>query len=503
MTPDYRQDWAPLLASLQSRHTAARAMGGPDKLARYRTGGRVDARTRIDRLLDAGTFIELGTLAGDGSVPADAFVAGSGLLDGRPILVGAEDFTVAGGSIGTAAASKRARIALLARQERVPLVLMLEGAGHRATNALHASRPAMNDLQATSELAGLVPTVSIVTGPSAGHGALAAPLSDFVVMVNKDASLFTAGPPLVAASLGETVSKEELGGPEVHTVASGVAHNVAADVEQALGMARRYLSYFPSNARARASETGTDTGERLLAEILSVVPPNPRVPYDMRTVLSALVDADTLFEVQPGHGASVITALGRLGGQAVAIVANQPLVLAGALDVAAAEKAARFIQLTSAFHLPLVLLADNPGVLAGQASERAGILRAAARMFAAQHRAQVPKLHVTIRKAFGFGSSVMGQNPFDAQTVCLAFPGVLLGGIPAAVGGTTAKHDRDTQQALLDNEAAGPWRLAGSVTYDEVIDPRQLRNALLGGLRLARGRQGGEVAPVQRTGYLP
>lgn len=501
---DNRRAWAPLLADLDRRRTAARAMGGPEKLARYRDRGGVDARTRVARLLDPGTFVELGTLAGDGTVPADAFVAGSGLVDGRPVLVGAEDFTVAGGSIGVPNGSKRARLALLARQERVPLVLMLEGAGHRATNALAPHRPAPNDLMALAELAGLVPTVSIVTGPSAGHGALAAPLSDFVVMVDGAAALFAAGPPLVADATGEQGTKEELGGPAVHAVASGVAHNVAADVDDALAQARRYLSYLPSNAwqHPPAGDTG-DVGERVLTELLDIVPPNPRRPYDMRAVLACLFDAGSLFELQPAYGSAVITALARLGGRAVAVVANQPMVRAGAVDVAAATKAARFIEVTSAFHLPLVMLADNPGVLPGSASERAGILRAAARMFAAQHRCGVPKLHVTIRKAFGFGSSVMGMNAFDGQTVSLAFPGVILGGIPAAVGGRTAKADAETQRALVDTEAAGPWRLAASVTYDEVVDPRELRNALLAGLRLAAARLTGPAEPVTRTGYLP
>lgn len=507
---DNRSAWAPLLASLDRRRTTARAMGGPERLDRYRQGGRSDARARIDRLLDTGSFVELGTLAGDPALPADralpadGFIAGSGLLDGRPVLVGAEDFTVAGGSIGVPNASKRARLATLAGQERVPLVLMLEGAGHRATNALSAHRPAPSDLLALAELAGLVPTVSIVTGPSAGHGALAAPLSDFVVMVDGHGALFAAGPPLVAASTGEQVSKADLGGPAVHCAASGVAHNIAADTDAALAMARRYLSYFPSNAWHRPPGTGDgDTGERMLEQLLDIIPPNPRRPYDMRTVLAVLADSGSLFELQPRYGRSVITALARLGGQPVAMLANQPLVLAGAIDTAAASKAARFIEIAGAFHLPLVMLADNPGVLPGSASERAGILRASARMFAAQHRYGGPKLHVTLRKAFGFGSSVMGANAYDGQTVCLALPGAVLGGMPAEVGGRTAKEDAQTQRMLVENEAAGPWRLAGSLTYDEVIDPRELRNALLAGLRLAQARLAGPVGPATRPGYLP
>lgn len=490
-----REGWAPLLADLETRTATAHVMGGPEKLARHEAMGRVDARERVERLVDEGSFTEIGALAGE--LPADGFISGFGTIDGRPVFVGVEDFSVAGGSIGIAGASKRARLARLALQERRPLVMMLEGAGHRATNALTGERPAPNDLQAMADLAGLVPTVAIVTGPSAGHGALAAPLSDFVVMVDGQAALFTAGPPLVEASLGEKVTKEDLGGPAVHAVISGVAHNVAADVDEACDMARRYLSLLPHNAWYLPDFVAAEQ-EWEVDELLDIIPPDARRPYDMRQVLEAVFDET--FELSPLHGVSIITALARIGGQAVAIVANQPNVMAGSIDVAAANKAARFIQIADSFHLPLILLADNPGVLAGSASERAGILRAGARMFAAQHRAQVPKIHVTLRKAFGFGSSVMGQNGFDGQTLSLAFPGAVLGGIPAKVGGATSKADASTAQALIDNESAGPWRLAGSATYDAVIDPRQLRNELLAGLRVARLPV---PEPVLRSGYMP
>ncbi len=497
-----REEWAPLLADLERRRTEARAMGGPAKVERVRAAGRLPARDRVAELCDRGTFVELGTLAGDGTAPADAFIAGSGLVDGRPVLVGAEDFTVAGGSIGTAGATKRARLAALALQERVPLVLMLEGAGHRATNALHPHRPAPNDLQALVDLAGRVPTVVVVTGPSAGHGALAAPLADHVIMVAGQGMLFTAGPPLVRASLGEDVDKETLGGAEVHAAHSGLAHEVAPDARAALAAVRRWLSYLPANAWERPPHVaGPDTGPRPVEALLDLIPPNPRRPYDMRPVLAELFDAGSVTESQPAYGASVITALARLGGHPVAVVANQPNVLAGAIDVAAAEKAARFVERAAAFHLPLVQLADNPGVLAGTASERAGILRAGARMFAAQHRAAVPKLHVTMRKAFGFGSSVMGQNAFGGQTLSLALPGAVLGGIPAAVGGATAKADERTREELVATENSGPWRLAATATYDEVVDPRELRSALLSGLRTVR--RSGPVEPVTQVGYLP
>ncbi|NUU20004.1 MAG: acetyl-CoA carboxylase carboxyltransferase subunit [Streptomycetaceae bacterium] len=496
----HRAAWKPLLDDLARRRAASRGMGGPAKLARYGADGRLNARARVRELLDDDSFTELGTLAGGSEVPSDAFVAGSGRIAGRPVFVGAEDFTVQGGSIGAAAAAKRARLARLAGQERAPLVMILEGAGHRATNALQGHTASPNDLQALAELAGRVPTVAIVTGPSAGHGALTAPLSDFVVMVEGAGALFTAGPPLVAAATGERVDKQTLGGSDVHCVLSGVAHNAVPDDRAALALARRYLAYLPSNAWqhppfAGAEQGNTDTGPRDTDALLDLIPPDARRPYDMRAVLAAVFDAKTVLEIQPRHGGSLLTAF--------AVVANQPAVRAGTIDTDAAEKAARFLGVCDAFHLPVVFLADNPGVLAGTASEKAGVLRAAARMFAAQHRLTAPKLHVTLRKAFGFGSSVMAMNPFDAQTISYAFPGVTLGGIPAAAGAATAKQDDETRAKLVANEASGPWRSANSLSYDDVIDPGELRNALLAGLGRARARTTGPVGPVAHIGHLP
>jgi acetyl-CoA carboxylase carboxyltransferase component len=427
-------------------------------------------------------------------------VAGFGLIDGRPALTGAEDFTVLAGSIGDAGSDKRYRLTELAAQERVPLVFMLEGAGHRLTNT-HAGR-GPNDLQGLADLSGKVPMVCLVMGPSAGHGALTAPLSDFVVMTEAG-SLFTAGPPLVKAAIGETVTKEQLGGPQVHVAVSGVAHNLAADDTAAIAMARRYLSYFPLNAwAAPARLDGPDTGPRRLDEILSIIDPDPRIPFAMRQVLERLADTGSLLEVQPQFGASLIAALGRIGGHSVAIVANDPSVRAGAVDSDAADKAAHFLDVAGAFHLPVVFLADTPGVMAGTAAEKSGVLRHAARMFVAQHRLKVPKLHVTLRKAFGFGSSIMAMNPFDNQTVSLAFPAISLGAMPAASGATAAKLDEAARAKAEAEQAGGAYHIADKMGFDDVIDPRDLRDALIQGLKLTAGRTG-PFEPVRTGGITP
>lgn len=502
--------WGPLLDQLGKRVEIARGMGGAEKLETRRARGVLNARERIERLVDPESFREIGTLTatvvgeGERPAPADAFPAGFARIEGRPILVGAEDFTVMGGSIGLAAADKRYRLTQLALQERVPLLFILEGAGHRMTNALKGHGRTPNDLQGLIDLAGVVPTVCIVLGASAGHGALAAPMMDFAVM-SEDAALFTAGPPLVEAATGEKIDKHVLGGPDVHVKQSGVVHNRAPDEAAALATARRYLQYFPSSAFEPAPRRagGVDVEERRLDEILALIPPDSRKPYRMTRVLEMLCDEGTLFEVQPEFGSALITALGFIGGEAVALVANDPMARAGALDSDAGDKGARFIELAGSFHLPLVFLADNPGVQAGSKAEREGALRAAARLFAAQRRLTSAKFHVTVRKAFGFGSSVMAMNPFDGQTFSVAFPGATLGAMPAGSGGKAAKAD-DAEQAALDaQQSGGPYNVASNLGFDEIIDPRELRNWVLEGLRVTEARRASARAPVERHGYLP
>jgi len=502
--------WEPLLADLAARETAAAAMGGPDRLEARHDANRLDARQRVRHLCDPGSFVEIGALVGSlergatPPAPADGLVAGHGLVDGRPVLVGAEDFTVMGGSIGIGTMAKRHRLAQLAAQERVPLVMLLEGAGARAQNAYERHPHAPNDLQALAALSGLVPTVAVVMGPSAGHGALTAPLLDFVVMV-EGAAIFAAGPPLVAAATGEQVTAEALGGTAVHTVTSGVAHNAAPDDRAALDLVRRYLSYLPSNAwqHPPVAPDPPGPGAARLDAMLEVVPADPRRPYDVRRVIDVVCDSDSALEVSPGHGRVVVTALARLGGDAVAVVANQPAVKAGAIDAEGADKAARFLEVADAFHLPVLFLADNPGVLAGTAAERSGILRHAARMFAAQARVRSPKLHVTLRKAYGFGSSLMAMNPFDGQTVTVAFPGIRLGAMPADSGADAANVDADLRALMAQAELGGAYGAADNLSYDQVVDPRDLRNVLLHAMRLSTTRRTEPPEPARHTGIRP
>ncbi|MBY0275331.1 acetyl-CoA carboxylase carboxyltransferase subunit [Candidatus Binatia bacterium] len=499
--------WRPILDDLERRHATARAMGGEARVARQHASGRLDVRQRIATLLDRDSFVELGALVGgEAQLPADGFVAGTGTIDGRDVLVGAEDFTVLGGSIGIRAHAKRYRIAELALQERRPLVMLLDGAGERAQNAFERYPRSPNDLQMLARLSGFVPTVVVILGPSAGHSALAAPLADFVVM-SAGACAFTAGPPLVQSATGEIATKEELGGSAVHA-ASGLAHAVAADDASALTLARRYLGFFPSSAwqhppwRAAGGRFG-DAGERRLDAILDVIPADQKKAYDVHAVLKLLCDGGEILELQPGHGRSIVTALAHLGGEPVAIVASQPMVRAGAIDGEAAEKAARFLEIADAFHLPAVFLADTPGVQVGKAAERQGILRRAMRMFAAQSWYRGVKIHVTLRKVYGVASCLMAMNPFDGQTTTLAFPTGRIAAMPATGASDAVGADDELRRQLAESEMVGVYRPADGGSYDDVIDPRELRNRVLHALRVAVSRRDEAPAPVARCGVLP
>lgn len=502
MTDPSGEQWSSTLEELADRRERSRAMGGDERLQRHRSSGKLDARARVRYLLDEGSFAEIGTLAG-GEVPADGLIAGSGTIDGRRVMVGAEDFTTLAGTIGAASHAKRGRIAELALMDRIPLVMLLEGAGYRTSGRGHGRSPV--DLQVQARCSGQVPLVTAVLGPSAGHGALIAPMADFSVMT-EGASVFTAGPPVVKESTGEEVTKEELGGPQV-AVASGLIHNVAANDRAALDEVKRYLSFFPASAWSYPPDAGAPgdaaVGRRRLDELLGVVPRDHRKVYDMRSVVDLLVDQRDWMEIARNYGGAIICGLARLDGHPVAIVANQPQVLAGAIDAAAADKAAHFILVADAFHLPLVFLADNPGMLPGSDSERAGILRSGARMFAAQSLATTAKLHVTLRKAYGFGSLVMAMVAHDHQSATFAFPSATLGAMGSRASAVASGADLSAAESLRQAEVEASYRSAEGLGFDEVIEPQELRNALLDSLARALMRRQQAAAPVARCMIMP
>ncbi|MGV0808400.1 acyl-CoA carboxylase subunit beta [Mycolicibacterium setense] len=493
-------EWKETLEDLARRREQAFGMGGPERVAKHHAKGKLDARARIARLLDPGTFQEFGTLVG-GDIAADGLIAGSGRIDGTPVMVGAEDFTTLAGSIGPGGNAKRYRLAELALRNKIPLVMLLEGAGFRPSGEHYGRTP--TDLIAQAKCSGKVPTVSAILGPSAGHGALVAPVCDFTIMSDQGA-IFTAGPPVVKESTGEDISKEDLGGPNV-ALASGVIHNYAEDDETVIDDIRRYLSYFPSSAWSYPpTRLADDTADpRPTPELLDIISRDNRQIYDMRSVLDEIFDRPDWFEVQPKFGRAIICALAHLGGYPVAVVANQPQVMAGSIDADAADKAAHFISVADAFHLPIVFLADNPGMLPGSQSERSGVLRSGARMFAAQTAATTLKLHVTLRKAFGFGSMVMSLLGFDDQVATFAYPGATMGAMGAAALSAATHAGEDYTEVLKRMELEASFRSAGHLGFDELISPEETRNALLVTLQHGIFSRQAVAEPVSRSLIMP
>lgn len=481
----HRESWKALLEDLESRSERAMAQGGEAKIEQQHARGRLTARERIEALCDPHSFSEYGALAGGhhpgGEPPlaGDALVAGVGAINGRDTVIIAEDFTVKGGSIGHPNAAKRTRMVRLALEQQLPVILMLDGAGERAGNQTERYPNTPNDLQLVADLKGQVPVVTLVLGISAGHGALTGVFADLIIMT-EGSSMFTAGPPLVSASLGIDATPEQLGGAAMHTRYSGVAHNLAASEDDAFAMARYFLAQMPG---ARGEQPPRDTRQpsaapREVDALLDTIPPQANLAYNMHSVLQEIVDTQSFFELQPAYGASMITALARVGGIPCLLVANQPQVQAGAITTEGARKAAHFIEVAGNFGLPVISFLDNPGVMPGPDAERSGALKAAADMFLAQRRYRGKKIIVTLRKAFGFGSSVMGMNPWDKQVISLALPCVSLGGVPA-IGGAQAARATEEEAQQLQKVQSGAWIPADSMAFDKIVAPQALRNEII------------------------
>lgn len=487
---DYREGWEALRAQLQQRLVRAEGMGGADRLRKQREKGRLNARERIAALADGGSFNEYGALAGGnhpgGEEPlaGDGVVGGTCRLDGRGVVVIAEDFTVKGGSIGHPNAAKRARLVRLALEQRLPLVLMLDGAGERAVNQRERYPNTPSDLQLVADLKGQVPVVAMVLGASAGHGALTGMFADLLIMA-EGATLFSAGPPLVRAALGIDTTPEQLGSATLHTRDSGVAHNLGRTEQECFAMTRHFLSLLPQRTGDPLPQRRDQpaAARRSVERLESIIPPRAEITYDMREVIQEVADRQSVLELQPDYGRSMITAIARVGGIPCLLIANQPAVLAGAITRECAEKAAHFIGVADSFGLPLVSLLDNPGVMPGTEAEKSGALKAAAGMFLAQRRYRGLKIVVTLRKAFGFGSSVMGMNPWDGQVASLALPCASLGGIPA-IGGAEAARATVEDAAKLREVQSGAWVPADAMAFDKVIAPCELRNEIINALYL-------------------
>jgi acetyl-CoA carboxylase carboxyltransferase component len=434
------------------------------------------------------------------------------------VAIGGEDFTVRGGSSWSGDRKKGGQggfIEDLSLDYRIPLVNLIDGAGGSVTSHKrrgHAVFPGVHGFETSVELMGIVPVVSAVLGTAAGGPAGRAILSHWSVMTKNTSQIFAAGPPVVERSLGQKISKEELGGHKVAADIAGLVHNVAADEAECFSMIRRYLSYMPSNVWELPPVVDTvDSPNRRDEALATIVPRDRRKPYNMRNLVQMVVDKDSVFEIQPSYGKAVITSLARMNGKVVGIIANNPMIYGGALDLKAAAKQTHFIQLCDTFHIPLIFLVDVPGFMVGQDAELAGTLREGMRSVYVAMQATVPILTVVIRKCYGMaGMAATDKNGIGLK---LAWPSAEWGSLPVE-GGVAAAYKREIAAAADPKlreqeleaelrELTSPFRTAEAFGVEDIIDPRDTRRYLCRFIDAAQAKLRTGLGPKMRAGVLP
>ena len=492
--------WEPELEELRRRAELAARMGGTERVERQHASGRLDVRERIARLFDDGSFHETGGLAGKGSYDDDGrltdflpanMVIGQGRIHGRRAVVQGDDFTVRGGAADAAIWQKMVYAERMAHDLRLPLVRLVDGTGGGGSvksleDMGFTYVPFVPGFELTAANLSRVPVVAAALGPVAGLGAARVVASHFSVIVKGTAQLFVAGPPVVAAAMGETPDKEELGGARAQAKA-GAVDNIAADEDDALDQIRRFLSYLPTSVWEPAPITATtDPTDRREDELLSIVPRDRRKPYDARRILELVFDAGSVFEMGRFFGRSLIVGLARLDGRPVGVMASDPKHYGGGLTADASEKATRFVDLCDQFRLPLVNMVDQPGFVIGTESERRGTIRHGTRAMVAVYQAGVPTAAVIVRKVFGVAGAAHGNH--SALNLRYAWPSGDWGSLPIE-GGIEAAYRRDLEAA--DDPAAlraeieerlnavrSPFRTAEKFGIEEIIDPRDTRRLL-------------------------
>ncbi len=490
------------LENLKALKARARLGGGQDRIEAQHERGKLTARERIDALLDPSTFEEIDALAHDYEDDGvqyygDAVVTGWGKLDGRTVCIFAQDFTVFGGSLGEVVGEKIAKLLDLAMKTGVPVVGLNDSGGARIQEGVEALAGYGTIFHKNVQASGVIPQISVILGPCAGGAVYSPALTDFIFMVEKTSQMFLTGPDVIASVTGEITTVEELGGAASHVSKSGVAHFSSANETECLEEVRRLISYLPSNNMDDPpfEETG-DPVDRHLDDILNIVPAEADQQYDVRDVIERVVDNGEFMEVHEYFAPNIVVGLGRVGGNPVGIVANQPLYLAGVLDIDSSRKAARFVRFCDAFNIPIVTLVDVPGFLPGVSQEYGGIISHGAKLVYAYAAATVPKVTVILRKAFGGAYDAMGAKHLGAD-VNYAWPTAAI----AVMAGSQAVNiinrreiqsadDPDAERARLIAEyrerLEHPFIAAAKGYIDDVIDPRETRVKIARALEMLR-----------------
>ena len=510
------------LAELAQRNAAAEAGGGPARVERQHEAGKLSARERIDSLLDEGSFQELDRLVTHSChdfdmqsnvIPGDGFVTGYGRIDGRLVYVFSHDFTVFGGSLSLANASKVTKIMDLAVNNGAPLIGLNDSGGARIQEGV-ASLAGYADIFLRNTLAsGVVPQISAIMGPCAGGAVYSPAMTDFVFMVDKTSHMFVTGPDVIKTVTREQVTKEELGGAKTHNQISGAAHFIAPDDAECLRMMRELFGFLPSNNLDDPPRALTDDPtDRAEEKLDSVVPDEPDVPYDIKEIIRLTVDDGYFLEVQRHFAQNIVIGFARLAGTSVGMVANQPAVLAGCLDIDASIKGARFVRFCDAFGIPVITLEDVPGFLPGTRQEYGGIIRHGAKLLYAYAEATVPKITVITRKAYGGAYCVMGSKHMRTD-INYAYPtaeiavmgpegavNILYRRELAAAGENEENFRREKIEEFRDR-FANPYTAAEKGWIDEVIQPRHTRAKLIAALEMLENKAC--TTPRKKHGNIP
>ena len=501
------------LDELQRKRAETELGGGAERIQSQHDKGKLTARERLDVLLDPGTFVELDRFVthratdfglAEQKVLGDGVVTGHGLIDGRPVFVFAQDFTVFGGSLSEAHAEKICKVMDLAVKTGAPIVGLSDSGGARIQEGV-ASLGGYAEIFLRNTLAsGVVPQISAILGPCAGGAVYSPAITDFVYMVRGVSYMFVTGPNVVRTVTHEDVDFDQLGGADVHGATSGVAHFVHDSERQALAGIRELLGYLPGNnvdpPPVRASD---DPADRRDESLLDVVPDNPGTPYDMHDVIRRVVDGGVLLEVHRDFAGNLITGFARLGGRPVGLIANQPAVLAGVLDINASVKGARFIRFCDAFNIPLVTFEDVPGFLPGVSQEHGGIIKHGAKLLFAYCEATVPKLTVITRKAYGGAYDVMSSKHIRGDynvawpTAEIAVMGPK-GAVEILHKGEAATQEREAEYRRT---FAHPYLAAARGFLDDVIDPRDTRPLLINALATLETKR--DRNPPKKHGNIP
>ena len=509
------------LARLAKLRSEAEAGGGPARVAAQHEKGKLTARERLDLLLDEGSFVELDRFVthrsadfglADQKPLGDGVVTGYGRVNGRLTFVYSQDFTVFGGSLSEAHAEKICKVMDLAMRNGAPVVGLNDSGGARIQEGVASLGGYAEIFWRNTRASGVVPQISAVLGPCAGGAVYSPAITDFIFMVRGTSHMFVTGPNVVKTVTHEDVTFEQLGGADVHGTSSGVAHFVAATEPECLAAVRLLLEYLPSNNLDSPPDRPTeDARDRRDEALLDVVPDEPTKPYDMHDVLRRVVDDGRFLEVHKGYAENVVVGFAHLGAHVVGIVANQPAVLAGVLDIAASLKAARFVRFCDAFNIPLVTFEDVPGFLPGTAQEHGGIIKHGAKLLYAYCEATVPKLTVVTRKAYGGAYDVMSSRHIRGDfNVAWPMAEIAVMGPKGAVeilfkreiesSGDPAAATAE-RQAEYSEKFAHPFIAAARGYLDDVIDPRDTRPRLIDALEMLRAKR--DKMPAKKHGNIP